>query len=250
MKAFIGLTFCMGILRLPARNDYWRQKKRMFRTSWNDVMPRDRFNLIWRYLHLYNNEDKLPARPDKLLKIRWYLNYLNTTFSAAYTPDGNVTVDESMIKFKGRLAFRPAKPVKWGVKMWSLADSSTGYLHKFQIYTGKEDGQEKGLTHRVVTDLTAHLQNTNMTVYMDNFYTSTTLLQELLMRRIYACGTVRRNRKGLPAALLTLKQDKHQYKVAQKDDLTFTAWMDTKSVLVLSNVHDSGAELDNQNSSV
>lgn len=53
MKAFIGLVFCMGILRLHARYDYWRQKKRMFCTH-------DRFNLIWRYLHLHNNEERLP----------------------------------------------------------------------------------------------------------------------------------------------------------------------------------------------
>lgn len=245
MKAFIGLVFCMGILRLPARNDYWRQKKRMFCTSFNDIMPRDRFNLIWRYLHLHNNEDRLP-RPDKLHKIRWMLNYLNHQFLEAYVPDGYVTVDESMIKFKGRLSFRqylPAKPIKWGVKVWSLAESKTGYLHKFQVYTGKEDGQDKGLTHRVVTDLVGHLQNTNVHVFMDNFYTSMPLLQELLMRGIYACGTVRSNRKGLPVELLpkNIRLEKHQYKVAQKDDLTFCSWMDTKPVLVLSNYHDPQA---------
>ncbi len=31
---------------------------------------------------------------------------------------------------------------------------------------------------------------------------------------------------------------KHQYKVAQKNDLTFVIWMDTKAVLALSNYHD------------
>lgn len=25
LKAFIGLVFCMGIIRLPHRHDYWRQ---------------------------------------------------------------------------------------------------------------------------------------------------------------------------------------------------------------------------------
>ena len=242
MKAFIGLIFCMGVIRLPARNDYWRQKKRMFRTSFNSIMSRDRFNLIWRYLHLHNNEDR-PTQPDKLLKLRWFIDQMNKNFSTAYTPYGDVTVDESMIKFKGRLSFRqylPAKPIKWGVKVWSLSESSTGYLHKFQVYCGKEEGQEKGLTHRVVTDLVGHLQNTNICVYMDNFYTSAPLLQELLMRGINACGTVRSNRKGLPVNLLPKNNrlQKHQYSLAQKDDLSFCAWMDTKPVLVMSNFHD------------
>jgi hypothetical protein len=58
-----------------------------------------------------------------------------------------------MIKFKGRLSFRqylPANPTKWGGKLWNMADSDTGYMHHFQIYTGKEDSQEKGLLYRVV----------------------------------------------------------------------------------------------------
>jgi hypothetical protein len=47
----------------------------------------------------------------------------------------------------------PAKPTKWGVKLWNMADSDTGYMHCFQIYTGKEDAQEKGSSYRVVMDL-------------------------------------------------------------------------------------------------
>ena len=43
-----------------------------------------------------------------------------------------------------------------------------------------------------------HLQYLNMTIYMDNFYTSTTLLNKLLMKGIYDCDTVRSNQKVLP----------------------------------------------------
>ena len=80
-----------------------------------------------------------------------------------------------MIKFKGRLSFRqylPAKPIKWGVKVWALAESDTGYLRKFQVYCGREEGQERGLAHHVVLDLMGELQNTHINLYMDNFYTS------------------------------------------------------------------------------
>ena len=231
----------MGIITLPARNDYWRQKKKMFQTNFNRVMPRDKFNLIWRYLHLHNNSQP-PAVPDKLLKLQWLLNYLNATFQQQYTPYGNVTIGESMIKFKGRLSFRqylPAKPIKWGVKVWALAESDTGYLHKFQVYCGREEGQERGLAHRVVLDLMGELQNTHINLYMDNFYTSAPLLCELQIRGIKACGTVRSNQKGLPESLLPKNRQlqKHAYVVAQQDELSFCAWMDRKPVLVLSNFH-------------
>ena len=115
-------------------------------------------------------------------------------------------LDESMIKFKGRLQFRqylPSKPIKCGIKVWALAERSTGYLSRCQIYTGKEGGrQENGLSHRVVMDLVRYLSGSHATIFMDNFYTSVKLLQDLLAIGLHGCGTVRANRKGLPMTLL------------------------------------------------
>ncbi len=96
----------------------------------------------------------------------------------------DVAVDEAMIKFQGRSALKqylPMKPVKRGIKVWVLADSS--YFHKFQVYAGKEKSAE------VVKDLTSSLKDH---VYFDN------LLEE---DGIYACGTVRSDRLGFPEDL-------------------------------------------------
>ena len=106
-----------------------------------------------------------------------------------------------MIKFKCRLSFRqylPAKPIKWGIKMWALCKSDTGYACNMQVYTGKVEGhQEKRLAHRVCMDLLQPVLGTNLRVYMDNLYTSVGLLADLRVRGIMACGTVRANWKGL-----------------------------------------------------
>ena len=48
MRTFIGLCIAMGILRLPYRREYWRQKKPLFKTSFPEQMSRDRFTAIWR----------------------------------------------------------------------------------------------------------------------------------------------------------------------------------------------------------
>ena len=104
-------------------------------------------------------------------------------------------VDKSMIKFKGCLQIRqylPSKPTKWGIKVWAFAESSTGYMSHCQIYTGKEGGrQEHGLSHRVVMDLVRHLSGSHATIFMDNFYTSVKLLQDLMAKGLLGCGTVR-----------------------------------------------------------
>ena len=49
-------------------------------------------------------------------------------------------IDESIIGFKGRLVFNqhmPKKMQKWGMKAFVLADSTTGHMYKWHLYTGK-----------------------------------------------------------------------------------------------------------------
>jgi len=50
-----------------------------------------------------------------------------------------VSVDETMIGFKGRLGFiqyMPKKPTKWGLKAFVLSDAHTGYMYSWHLYTG------------------------------------------------------------------------------------------------------------------
>ena len=61
-------------------------------------------------------------------------------FRAAYNLGREISIDESMIGFKGRLYFiqyMPKKPIKWGMKAFVLADSSSGYTHTWRLYAGK-----------------------------------------------------------------------------------------------------------------
>ena len=66
-----------------------------------------------------------------------------------YVPGKEISVDESMIGTKSRLSFlqyMPNKPTKWGVKVWVCSEAKTGYIHKFKIYTGKEQQREHSKT--------------------------------------------------------------------------------------------------------
>ncbi|KAK3727063.1 hypothetical protein RRG08_064528 [Elysia crispata] len=91
-------------------------------------------------------------------------------------------------------------------------------------------------------DLLAPYRQTNIRVSMDNFYTGVPLLRRLHSEGICAVGTIRTNRKHLPKELLPkiAPLAKHNYKVAQAGELTFSVWMDTKAVCVLSTHHCSG----------
>ena len=67
-----------------------------------------------------------------------------------------------MVKSKhrsGMQQYMPLKPVKFGLKLWVLADSLNGYKYDFDTYTGKkgEHLHEQGLGYTVVMKLVSLL---------------------------------------------------------------------------------------------
>ena len=123
--------------------------------------------------------------------------------------------------------------------MWVRADSVTGYISRFQVYIGKEKSSEKGLGSRVVTKLTANLHHRNHHVYCDNFFSSFQLLSDLFSDGIYACGTIKSNRKEFPPALtpdlktgLPNRGDCITVQSNKLQNLTVSVWQDTRPVTV------------------
>jgi hypothetical protein len=49
---------------------------------------------------LTTRHTEVAGQHDKLKKIWWYLDYLDKKFTYNFIPNENVTIDESMIKFK------------------------------------------------------------------------------------------------------------------------------------------------------
>ena len=71
-------------------------------------MKRDRFSLIMKFCHLADNEKYIPkGQPgyDPLFKLRPFMEPLNANFQECYTLHREVSVDEAMVEFKGRLSF-------------------------------------------------------------------------------------------------------------------------------------------------
>ena len=176
---FIALIITMGVVNYPSIQHYWSTKWPFTTSTFSSVMSRDRFLLLLKFLHLANNEDQVErGQPghDKLFKLRPFMTALVSRFQAAYRTHREISVDESMIGFKGRLSFlqyMPKKPTKWGMKAWVLADSKTGYTWNWNLYAGKEDGDtDDSLGTRVVLQLVKDLPPAEYHAYFDNFYTS------------------------------------------------------------------------------
>ena len=177
-----------------------------------------------------------------------------------------------MIAFKGRLGwiqYMPKKPIKWGIKVFALCESSTGYTVRMKVYTGKEEdlqappgaqapqgaqaGQPDPTTQhpgkdfvyasgKVVLDLIDGLQNQGYKIYCDNFYTSPALFKALKEKGFEACGTCKPTAAGLPKEA-NPKENKMKkgdpIRYFEKDGLILSAWHDNKQVTVLSTMHDA-----------
>ena len=70
-----------------------------------------------------------------------------------------MSIDEAMVKYKGRVFFwqyMPKKPTKWGIKVRMLAESKTSYVSNFDVFLGRAppSGQaELGMWCLTSTDL-------------------------------------------------------------------------------------------------
>ena len=122
--------------------------------------------------------------------------------------------------------------------MWECADSLNGFVCDLEVYTGKQrnGNPEQGLGHRVVRNLTRPLVGKNHHVFVDNFFNSLALAEDLLRdKKIYICGTVRGNRQGIPRAIAPKTQRVKRLRRGEslflrKENIGITVWKDKKPV--------------------
>jgi hypothetical protein len=240
LKAWVGCLLAMGLNQKNNIRMYWEPPWRLSVVA--DRFTEDRFMAIKKYLHLADNSAVVEcktSKPDRLAKIRPFLDLLLTNFHSNYQPGRYLTVDEDMCKFKGRNSMKQymkAKIIKWGYKIWKVCDASSAYTLNLDIYTGAIEGKkEQGLAYAVVMKMMDRYLDKNHVVVMDNFFTSVPLFLDLLTRSTYACGTVRLKRKFLPEEYGAQENMSPGDSVFwQSGNLVATIWQDKQPVRLLS----------------
>ena len=122
--------------------------------------------------------------------------------------------------------------------MWVVADSTNRYFMDMQVYTGREGTvTEYGLGERVVLELTG---GRGHRVFCDNYFTSPALFNELKRHQLYACGTIRQNRRGLPADLQSTRLPRGESRFWQNGQLVLATWQNKRPVHILSTLSQLG----------
>ena len=246
MRRFLGILILLGINKVRNIRQVWNPRNAQVMSTLFRLMTRHRFEAIASFLHVVSLDEEQELANDPLKKIKPLHNYIKRKCFKLYQPLREVSIDERMVKNKGRHRFgqyMKSKPIKWGFKYWVLADP-TGYSVDFDLYLGSaESHSENGLAYDVVQKLISPLVYQRYFLFCDNFYSSPKLFCDLLQEEVYCTGTVSINRRELPSDVKGLKEAMGRRDITRGSgywvkepysEVSYCCWKDSKPVLVMS----------------
>jgi len=95
--------------------------------------------------------------------LRTVFDTLDDNYAKFYNPSENLTVDEVIVKYRGRVIFRqyiPKKRKHFGIKIYKLCDEA-GYTCAMMVYLGKDSQfatDDMTATHSTVRHLTHRVE--------------------------------------------------------------------------------------------
>ncbi len=252
----VGILVHLGYRKIPRARLMWSPTSLCYDPLISKVMSRNRFDSLLTFLHLVDQdtEKSLHNNGDKLLKVRPLNDHIQQKCMQLYQPSREVSIDERMVRLKARFSFRQYiknKPTKWGFKLWCLCDSRNGYTSAFSVYRGKhgEVRSGNGLSYDVVISLMDPYNFQGYSLYIDNFYTSPTLVTDLYKNGIHCTGTLDCTRIGVPSQVYGLKKNLAKKSIPRgkgnyvRDGVcAYAIWKDTKCVAVMSSEHPGHSE--------
>ena len=212
IMTLLAFFLLQGLHQKPDNKSYFSRRKLLETPIFLELFTEKRFHLLLKFLHFVDNEayDENTSSSRRLYKLKPILDHLNEKCPTVYTPKCDVSVDESLMMWKGHFAWKiyvPTKHVRFGIKSFKLSEVEPGYVWNFIAYVEKEttfDEDVKDETYygsKVVLDLVAPFLNQGYCVTMDNWFSSPDLFEKLCNRNTDAIGTLCQNRKGVPSEI-------------------------------------------------
>ncbi len=233
-KTFLGLFYWMGLVRLPDMGDHWSTEAIFNNIKFKEHMSRDRFLQILRHMKFHDSSLKVLTSPENKLSV--LMDAVLQNSKVFYTPSSTLSLDESMVSFKGRhkdKVFMPSKPIRIGFKAFVVCEADTGFLLEWMMYN-KDEGKRTKRIVNTVQDLLGFNIYQSKVVYMDRYYSSKEVFLTLQEKGIYACGTIHPSRVGVTEEMRGhIEQLKNEKAIYYTDDkLLLCIWRTHKGKLV------------------
>ncbi|MGL5707887.1 MAG: transposase [Aeromonas sp.] len=237
IRKFFALIIIMGLVRKVKINDYWSTNPLIETPIFSKTMTRNRFRQILQHLH-FNDNSNIPQDADRLFKIQFLIDYFSKKFKENFSLGQNISLDEGMVPWRGRLNFKvynPSKIVKYGILVRMVCDAVTGYISTFKLYSGTG-----GKLNDTVMELLENSCGKWHHLYMDNLYNSVELTKKLFLKKFRVCGTIRINR-GLPKELKSAKLKVMETTFLRRGEILLQIFKSNKKkdVRMISSIHNA-----------
>ena len=241
MEAFFGLLILSGAYKGQFRSteELWSpvHGQPVFRAT----LSEERFIIIKK--HLRTDDTRRRDDGDKLAPVREVFMKFLSKLNEFVVAGPNLVVDEQLLEFHGRVSFKQyigSKPGKFGMKIFWLCDTKTTFCHNGIIYIGantldpEEQRQYDSLSEAIVMHLMKPFLNEGRNLTADNWFSSLSLVQNLLTKNTTYVGTIRKNKREIPPAARLVQNrrrgDTHFYHF---DDIVLISFWDKGSTPVL-----------------
>ena len=244
MKSFLGITLLMGVIKKSCLGDYWAKDYKLLTPVFSSVMSKNRYQQMLRYFHISTTQlsktKNVINKIDEMDKVYYLLEFLKQKWNIYKPPKQCLTVDESIISFKGKILFKEMqkrKKNKWAMKCWILVDSVSSYVHNIQVYTRQLAGSNNNLAETVVLELSENLP-AGTKLFFDFAFTSVSLLESLAERRIAAIGMLHLCKQGVTKKFYSehLKENETScYRHKEFKNLNVVTWKERKKMCCMTN---------------
>ena len=176
----------------------------------------------------------------------------------ARIPSPYTSIDETLYPYRGRIGmkqYNPSKPSKYGLLYRSICDASLPYTYWTLPYAGKPENPGSPFyvtgtdeyTMYLVENFSKYGSLAGRNISLDRYFTSVTIAEWCLAKKISIVGTMKHNRKGIAPEMKSLenreeKSVKWWFKEQDEKNM-IVSYADKKksgmkNIIVLSTMHD------------
>ena len=209
--ALIGLMILRGVYGgyRESVTELWSSP--VGRAVFSATMSRNRFHTLLRLLRFDDKKTRTTRQAsDNFVAIRQLFDMFNDNCRDSYCLSANVTIDETLRKFRGHCKFRvymPQKSGKYGLLFCVLGDARKRYVSRMLPYTGEaaEGDTERQSPTSIVMYLSQHILGSGRNITINRYYTNVAMVEDLVLNHnLTVVGTINTNRQHVPDEMKTV----------------------------------------------
>lgn len=232
LKAVIGILYYHGVVRSthPNRKELWDDN--FGATVIKKCMTLQRFEFLLKNLRFESENVEDILNYDVMKKMRKVFEIFAHNCRTVNQIGNSAVVDETIVPVQGPCPFRYSsknKNIDTGFKMIVVADPNNFYVSNLEIVTDTIQ-----LPEDIIKRVLQHLANTGRTIFMDSWFTSLSLINQLEKEyHLYTIAALNPNDSLIPPLFLSHQRPSNSFMTAFiNSNITLTSFVNNKRKVI------------------